>query len=203
MVRRILKIIREEYVAGKENKLEEAGPQESLHKIVTSEGDIEDFSKEVPDLKMAVLEHISELQMDLETSVDNIAQQAHEHIHANEIVMTIGKSKVVEAFLKKAAETRKFDVIVAERAPFFHGHELAASLAKIKVQTTLIPDSAIFGMMSRVNKVIVGTQTVMASGGLRAVCGTHILALAAKYYSVPVCNMVILKHVNKIISYVF
>ncbi|XP_046661407.1 translation initiation factor eIF-2B subunit beta [Homalodisca vitripennis] len=186
MVRRILKIIREEYVAGKENKLEEAGPQESLHKIVTSEGDIEDFSKEVPDLKMAVLEHISELQMDLETSVDNIAQQAHEHIHANEIVMTIGKSKVVEAFLKKAAETRKFDVIVAERAPFFHGHELAASLAKIKVQTTLIPDSAIFGMMSRVNKVIVGTQTVMASGGLRAVCGTHILALAAKYYSVPV-----------------
>lgn len=34
--------------------------------------------------------------------------------------MTIGKSKVVEAFLKKAAQDRKFDVIVAECAPFLH-----------------------------------------------------------------------------------
>lgn len=53
-------------------------------------------------------------------SVDNIAQQAKEHIHSNEIIMTIGKSKVVEAFLKKAAQDRKFDVIVAEGAPFLH-----------------------------------------------------------------------------------
>uniref|UniRef100_A0A1B6KPN8 Translation initiation factor eIF2B subunit beta n=1 Tax=Graphocephala atropunctata TaxID=36148 RepID=A0A1B6KPN8_9HEMI len=186
MVRRILKIIREEFVAGQENKQEEVGPQDSLHKIVTSEGEVDDYSKDVPELKLAVLEHISEFQMELETSVDNIAQQAQEHIHSNEIVMTIGKSKVVEAFLKKAAQNCKFDVIVAECAPFFHGHELAASLAKSKVQTTLIPDSAIFGVMSRVNKVIIGTHTVMASGGLRAVCGSHILALAAKHYSVPV-----------------
>ncbi|XP_054278331.1 translation initiation factor eIF-2B subunit beta [Macrosteles quadrilineatus] len=186
MVRRILKIIREEYVAGQQNKQEEVDPQESLHKIVTSEGEAEDYSKDIPQLKEQVLEHISEFQMELETSIDNIAQQAKEHIHANEIIMTIGKSSVVEAFLKKAAHDRKFDVIVAECAPFLHGHELAASLAKSKIQTTLIPDSAIFGIMSRVNKVIVGTQTVMANGGLRAVCGAHTLALAAKHYSVPV-----------------
>lgn len=40
--------------------------------------------------------------------------------------------------------------------------------------------------MSRVNKVIIGTHTVMANGGLRAVSGSHIMALAAKHYSVPV-----------------
>lgn len=68
----------------------------------------------------------------------------------------------------------------------FQGHELAVSLAKSKIQTTLIPDSAIFGIMSRVNKVIIGTHTVMANGGLRAICGAHTLALAAKHYSVPV-----------------
>lgn len=50
----------------------------------------------------------------------------------------------------------------------------------------MIPDSAIFAMMSRVNKVIIGTHTVMANGGLRAVCGAHTVALAAKHYSVPV-----------------
>jgi len=29
-------------------------------------------------------------------------------------------------------------------------------------------------------------HTVMANGGLRAVCGSHIVALAAKHYSMPV-----------------
>ena len=63
---------------------------------------------------------------------------------------------------------------------------MAASLSKNKIQTTLIADSSMFGIMARVNKVIIGTHTVMADGGLRAVCGTHAVALAAKYYSVPV-----------------
>lgn len=69
---------------------------------------------------------------------------------------------------------------------YFQGHDLAVSLGKSKIQTTLISDAAIFAIMSRVNKVIIGTHTVMANGGLRAVSGSHIMALAAKHYSVPV-----------------
>ncbi|XP_067008747.1 translation initiation factor eIF2B subunit beta [Anabrus simplex] len=186
MVRRILKIIREEYVVGRKNKQEEVDPQESLHKIVTSEGDVDDYNTVVPQLKASIIEHIGEFQTELETSAENIAQQAREHIHSNEIIMTVGKSSAVEAFLKAAASERKFEVIVAECAPFCRGHELAVSLGKSKIQTTLIADSAIFAIMSRVNKVIIGTHTVMANGGLRSVCGSHIVALAAKHYSVPV-----------------
>ena len=66
------------------------------------------------------------------------------------------------------------------------GHQLAANLAKVGIQTTLIPDSGIFAMMARVNKIIIGTHSVMANGGLKAVCGINSLALAAKHYSVPV-----------------
>lgn len=44
--------------------------------------------------------------------------QALEHIHSNEVIMTIGRSRTVEAFLKDAACMRKFHVIVAECAPF-------------------------------------------------------------------------------------
>jgi len=68
----------------------------------------------------------------------------------------------------------------------FQGRDLAASLGECKIQTTLISDAAVFAMMSRVNKVIIGTQTVLANGGLRAVCGSHTIAQAAKYCSVPV-----------------
>lgn len=67
----------------------------------------------------------------------------------------------------------------------FQGHEMAAKLPK-KIKTTLISDLAIFAMMSRVNKVIIGTHTVMANGGLKAPTGCHTVAQAAKHYSVPV-----------------
>lgn len=63
---------------------------------------------------------------------------------------------------------------------------MAASLASNSVEIIVIPDSAIFAMMSRVNKVIIGTHSVLANGGLRAACGSYTVALAAKYYSVPV-----------------
>ncbi|OXU23167.1 hypothetical protein TSAR_016970 [Trichomalopsis sarcophagae] len=187
MIRRVLQIIREEFSLELKNKTDETDPQESLHKILTSEGDKDiDFNRTVPSLKSALIEHISEFEAELETCGGNITQQASEHIHSNEIVMTIGRSRLVEQFFKKAAETRAFEVIVAEGAPFLDGHEMAANLAKAHIKTTLISDAAIFAMMSRVNKVIIGTHTVMANGGLRAITGSHTVAQAAKHYSVPV-----------------
>jgi len=36
-----------------------------------------------------------------------------------------------------------------------------------------------------VNKVIIGTHAIVADGGLKAVSGSHTVALAAKHYSVP------------------
>lgn len=38
--------------------------------------------------------------LEVESVYVNIANQALEHIHSNEIIMTIGKSKTVEEFLK-------------------------------------------------------------------------------------------------------
>lgn len=63
---------------------------------------------------------------------------------------------------------------------------MAMSLAKSRIETTVIPDSAIFALMSRVNKVIIGTHSVLANGGLRATSGAYTVALAAKHFSVPV-----------------
>lgn len=187
MVRRILQIIREEYTSELKNKTDETDPQESLHKILTTEGDQQvDFNISVPSLKSALIEHIKEFEVELETCEENITQQASEHIHSNEIIMTIGKSQLVEEFFKRAAATRTFEVIVAEGGPFLKGQEMAVKLAKANIKTTLISDVAIFAMMSRVNKVIIGTHTVMANGGLRAISGAHTVAQAAKHYSVPV-----------------
>lgn len=68
MVRRVLQIIREEYTSELKNKTEETDPQESLHKILTAEGDEQiDFNALVPFLKSAVIDHINEFETELET----------------------------------------------------------------------------------------------------------------------------------------
>lgn len=104
--------------------------------------------------------------------------------------MTAGKSKTVEEFLKAAHRKRKFQVIVAEMAPLFSGHDMAMSLAKAGIETTCITDASIYAVMSRVNKVILGAHAVLANGGLVAVSGSHAIAAAARYHHTPVvvCN---------------
>ena len=78
----------------------------------------------------------------------------------------MGRSPDVESFLKGAARVRKFQVIIAETAPDFSGHELALSLSKSGIDTTVINDAAVFAVMSRVNKVILGAH----AGGSNSTC---------------------------------
>ena len=44
-------------------------------------------------------------------------------------------------------------MMIAESAPSYQGQELATKLAREGIETTLITDSAVFAIMSRVNKV--------------------------------------------------
>jgi len=184
MIKRILKLIREEYLSASKSVEVECQP-ESLQKMLKSGDNVSDWGKTVSDLKERVFEIIEELMIELETSCEEISKQAIEHIHANEIILTIGRSHTVEKFLKHAAKTRNFEVIVAEAAPDFSGHQMAVNLAKSKINTTVITDSAIFAMMARVNKVIIGTVSILADGGVVATSGSRSVAVAAKHYSVP------------------
>jgi translation initiation factor eIF-2B subunit beta len=47
-----------------------------------------------------MIEALSEIINEIETSVENIAAQSLEHIHANQVILTMGRSQTVEAFLK-------------------------------------------------------------------------------------------------------
>jgi translation initiation factor eIF-2B subunit beta len=58
-------------------------------------------------------------------------------------------------------------------------------LIKASLEVTLITDSAIFTIISRVNTVIIGTNSIFANGGLKAHVGCHSLALAAKHHNIP------------------
>ncbi|XP_015787247.1 translation initiation factor eIF-2B subunit beta [Tetranychus urticae] len=208
IVLRVLKGIRDEYVtASSKNPGDKSigfDTEESLPKMMISDDlATHDYAQPFKDLKENIIDYLSELDSELEASVENIASKSLEQISSGQVILTAGKSKSVEAFLKYAAKYMTFQVFVAESEPSGNGTELAMKLAEAGINTILIPDSAIFAIMPRVNKVIIGTHSVMANGGLKAVSGSYALAYAAKNHSVPltVCTPIFKITPNYLISH--
>ncbi|WWC73822.1 uncharacterized protein I206_107794 [Kwoniella pini CBS 10737] len=148
--------------------------------------DSEEFMKHSAKLKPVLIQAIDEVVGELETTHEDVAKGAREHIHSSEIILTMGHSKTVEAFLKQGYRDRKFTVVVAESAPSYLGHSLAQSLSSFGIPTILIPDSSIHAIIPRITKVILGAHSVLANGGLFALSGSLACALAAKTHSKPV-----------------
>jgi len=159
------------------------------------------------DIKAEVLEGIREMLDELDQVDEQIAAYALDHIHSNEIILTTTASMTVQKFLLTAAKKRKFTVIHAEaypndhddtRATVLHGRkkdgdeggvesdERFKPLTAAGISVVLIPDSAVFAIMSRVNKVILATHAVLANGALVAAVGARVVAQAAKMHRTPV-----------------
>ncbi|EFC40843.1 predicted protein [Naegleria gruberi] len=193
VTRRVLFIIRDEFgqlilTRKKSTNIVTSGNLSNLLEMKSNIDYDEPFES---GLKLRIIEGVNELIGEMEGLYKDICDLATEHIQSNEVILTIGLSHTVEFFLLAAAQKGKeFDVIVTENAPSYSGHKMALKLSKAGIRTTLISDAAIFAIMDRVNKVIVGTHAVMANGGLVSPTGTHLVALAAKEKSIPVvvCN---------------
>ena len=158
------------------------------------------------DIKAEVIDGIREMLDELDQVDDQIAEKALEHIHSNEIILTHTSSMTVQKFLLTAARKRKFTVVHVEAYPNEHrdthstimtgrkaggGEEMNSdprlkSLTAAGIIVIVIPDSAVFAIMSRVNKVILGTHSVLANGGLVAAVGARTIASAAKVHKTPV-----------------
>jgi translation initiation factor eIF-2B subunit beta len=159
------------------------------------------------DIKPDVIDGMRELLDELEIVDEQIAGNALEHIHSNEIILTHSSSLTVQKFLLAAARKRKFTVVHVEGYPndseavhdtLLNGAKPESSgrstdederfkpLTSAGITVILIPDSAVFAIMSRVNKVILATHSVLANGGLVAACGAKMIAQAAKMHQTPV-----------------
>ncbi|BCR86951.1 translation initiation factor eIF2B subunit beta [Aspergillus chevalieri] len=157
------------------------------------------------DIRAEVMEGINEIIDELGQVDDQISAYALDHIHSNEIILTHTSSTTVQKFLLKAAAKRRFTVIIAESFPnnheathatvsgasandeeYMNTESFQKPLIAMGITVILIPDSAVFALMSRVNKVILGTHSVLANGGLVAAAGTRVIARAAKVHQTPV-----------------
>lgn len=185
MVLRGIKVVRDEYLR-LDQKIDPEADDGSLGMMIAIDAEVDvDYKRPVEELKEGILGYFEEWKSEMAESAENIAKESLKHIIDDETIMTLGRSKTVEIFLKTAAKKRRFEVIVAECAPFRHGHEMARGLSESGIRTTVIPDSSMFALLPRVAKVIIGTHSVLANGGVKAVSGAYTLAESARHFSVP------------------
>ena len=121
------------------------------------------------------------------------------------MILTHTSSITVQKFLLKAAGKRKFTVICVESFPNAHESvhatvagnlkggasgsgpdRISKSLTAAGITVILVPDSAIFALMPRVNKVILSTHAVLGNGSLLTASGARLIAKAASAHKVPV-----------------
>lgn len=75
------------------------------------------------------------------------------------------------------------DSCLADR---YSGRDMTESLSSAGISTVLVPDSSIYALMSRINKVILGAHAILANGGMFAISGSLLAATAARAHSTPV-----------------
>ncbi|KII63026.1 Translation initiation factor eIF-2B subunit beta [Thelohanellus kitauei] len=118
---------------------------------------------------------------------NDISGQSIQHVHTNETIMVHGYSQTVELFLRHAARKREFRVIVCQASPDNTGHLMVARLSELpKIEVSLIPDSSMYAVMARVNKVIISCYGIFADGALCTRSGILPLVICASTYGIPV-----------------
>ncbi len=159
-------------------------------------------------LRPEVIHGIKEIIDEINAADDEIAAAALDQIHPQEIIFTYSSSLTVQRFLLRAASKRKFTVIHAEAYPNNHRQTYALltgnqdmiaedeenlpndtfskTLTSAGITVVLVPDSAIFAVMSRASKVILDAHAVLEDGSIIAVAGSKAVVKAAKFHRKPV-----------------
>ncbi|KAL9639401.1 MAG: hypothetical protein Q9164_000942 [Protoblastenia rupestris] len=116
-----------------------------------------------------------------------IAANAAERIKDGDVIMTYGKSSIIEKTLAEAYHQGKtFKVIVVDSRPLFEGKNIAKALAElgIEVQYSLI--HGLSYVIKSATKAMLGVHAVMSNGRLYSRIGTAMVAMTAKDARLPV-----------------
>ncbi|KAG0669460.1 Translation initiation factor eIF-2B subunit beta [Kluyveromyces marxianus] len=192
VVRRVLSMIRDEI----EEEQNTAEPMISsmfnlLQKPMT-DAKVKKTQDTRVDVRQTIVQSIRDLIDEIKNIDDGIQQIAIELIHDKEILLTpTPDSKTVLRFLLKARDrhSRNFTVLVTEGFPnnTAVAHEFAKKLSEHDIETIVIPDSAVFALMPRVGKVILGAKTVFTNGGtISSTAGVSSVCECAREFKTPV-----------------
>lgn len=115
-----------------------------------------------------------------EQAVHKIAKIGAKRIKDGDVLMTHCNSSVaIGVILEAVKQGKDIKVYATESRPWRQGILTVNDLSRGGADTTLIIDSAVRSVMSRVDRVFVGADTITSSGSLINKIGTSQVAMAA------------------------
>ena len=126
-----------------------------------------------------------------EEAVQKIAKIGARRISDGEALMThCNSSAAISVIAEAVRQGKDVKVYATESRPWRQGILTVNDLHKAGVDVTLIIDSAVRSVMSKVDRVFVGADTITSSGSLINKIGTSQVAMAAHYAGVEfnVCS---------------
>ncbi|UCE39670.1 MAG: ribose 1,5-bisphosphate isomerase [Thermoplasmata archaeon] len=122
-----------------------------------------------------------------ESALDVIAEIGSKRIKDGDVLVThCNSSAAVSTIIKAHKDGKNIRVYATESRPKRQGYITVRELVKAGVPTTLIVDSAVRYVMSKVDMVVVGADTVASNGAVINKIGTSQIALCAHEARVPV-----------------
>lgn len=118
-----------------------------------------------------------------EKALEKISEIGSNLIQSGDVILTHCNSDTVTMILHKAwGDGKEIKVVCTETRPRYQGVLTARELSSSKIPTTLIVDSAAHYVMKelKVDKILVGADTICANGDLINKIGTSQIALCAK-----------------------
>ncbi|KAI8339846.1 hypothetical protein BC941DRAFT_418672 [Chlamydoabsidia padenii] len=140
------------------------------------------------DAQHRLMERIKHFIRDRITMADQlIVQNGLQKINDGDVILTFGKSSVVESLLL-ATKKRGIDVkvIVVDSRPLFEGKHMLRRLVAAGIDCSYHLLSSIYVALSSVTKVIMGAHALLNNGAVYSRVGTALVAMAASDKQIPV-----------------
>ena len=118
---------------------------------------------------------------------ERIIQEASKKIVDGDVILTYGRSFVVEKLLEWAqTQNKKFRVVIVDSRPVLEGRGLLSRLGKCGIKCTYVLMNSVSYVMKEVTKVFLGASGMMANGAAAARVGTAMVSMMAHDYRKPV-----------------
>jgi translation initiation factor 2B subunit (eIF-2B alpha/beta/delta family) len=144
-------------------------------------GSVDQFREGIADLAVNAL-------ADAEQAAEDAARNAVPSLPYEGYVLTHSYSSTVRRVLELGAKSgRKPTVYVTESSPGLEGKQLAKDLIAFDVPVKLIADTAVDSVISDVDMVLVGADSVLSQGSVINKIGTKKIATLAEQEETPFC----------------
>ncbi|KAI9030082.1 hypothetical protein CLU79DRAFT_831811 [Phycomyces nitens] len=116
-----------------------------------------------------------------------IVQYGLQKIQDGEVILTYGKSSVVESLLLEAKKKGiEFKVIVVDSRPLFEGKHLTRRLVAAGIDCSYHLLSSVYVALRSVTKVLMGAHALLNNGAVYSRIGSAMVAMAASDKQIPV-----------------